>query len=279
MRALILSLLLAVSNLASAATVEKFAIDGKPVTLKVPDQPAPGKPWLWVGEFGGHLKTLEDGLVEKGWHVAYVNLSNQFGSPGAMAVWEKLYTELHEKRALSARPALLGISRGGLYVNAWTRLHPDRVSVLYHDNGVSDIRSWPGGIQLTAKGKGSAKDWALYKAEFGFSTDEDAEAKSLRPVDGLAPAVQAGVLLVSVYGTADATVPHEDNAGCFPRRAAIIIRTGCPTRRPSSSCSAPRPNKTAPCVVRTLGIPCSSTENRSSGGMTEKTEVQRPGVP
>ena len=217
MRALILSLLLAVSNLASAATVEKFAIDGKPVILKVPDQPAPGKPWLWVGKFGGHLKTLEDGLVEQGWHVAYVNLSNQFGSPGAMAVWEKLYTELHEKRALSARPALLGVSRGGLYVNAWTRLHPDRVSVLYHDNGVSDIRSWPGGVQLTAKGKGSPKDWALYKAEFGFSTDEDAEAKSLRPADGLAPAVQAGVLLVSVYGTADATVPHEDNAGVLAK--------------------------------------------------------------
>jgi hypothetical protein len=213
MRFLLLSLLVAVSHLAAAATVEKFAIDGKSVTLKVPDQAAPGKPWLWVGEFGGHLKKLEDGLVEKGWHVVYVNLSNQFGSPGAMAIWEKLYAELHEKRALSARPALLGISRGGLYVNAWTRLHPDRVSVLYQDNGVCDIRSWPGGFQLTAKGKGSPKDWELYKAEFGFSTDADAQAKSLRPEDGLAPAIKAGVLLVSVYGTADATVPHEDNAG------------------------------------------------------------------
>ncbi|MEY5025129.1 MAG: hypothetical protein RLZZ244_657 [Verrucomicrobiota bacterium] len=195
-----------------AASVEKFVIEGKAVTLKVPDQAAPGKPWLWVGEFGGHLKSLEDGLVEKGWHVAYVNLSNQFGSPAAMDIWEKLYAELHQKRALSAKPALLGISRGGLYVTAWTRLHPDRVSVLYLDNGVADVRSWPGGFPLKAKGKGSPKDWELYKGVFQFQSSEEASEKSIRPTDGLQPAVKAGVFLVSVHGTADTVVPFEDNA-------------------------------------------------------------------
>ena len=71
---------MALCAFASAASVEKLTIDGKAVTVKVPAQPAPGKPWLWVGEFGGHLKSLEDGLVEKGWHVVYVGVSNQFGS-------------------------------------------------------------------------------------------------------------------------------------------------------------------------------------------------------
>jgi pimeloyl-ACP methyl ester carboxylesterase len=197
---------------ASAATVEKLTIDGKAVTLKVPDQAAPGKPWLWVGEFAGHLKSLEDGLVAKGWHVAYVAVSNQFGSARSMDTWEKVYAELRAQRGLSAKPALIGISRGGLYVNAWTRLHPDRVSLLCLDNGVCDIRSWPGGFPLTAKGKGSANDWKLYKAEFKFATDEEALAKSLRPTDGLEPAVKAGVYLVSVHGTADTVVPFVDNA-------------------------------------------------------------------
>jgi pimeloyl-ACP methyl ester carboxylesterase len=197
---------------ASAATVEKLTVDGKAVTLKVPDQVAPGKPWLWVGEFAGHLKSLEDGLVAKGWHVAYVAVSNQFGSARSMDTWEKVYAELRAQRGLSAKPALLGISRGGLYVNAWTRLHPDRVSLLCLDNGVCDIRSWPGGFPLAAKGKGSANDWKLYKAEFKFATDEEALAKSLRPTDGLEPAVKAGVYLVSVHGTADTVVPFVDNA-------------------------------------------------------------------
>jgi hypothetical protein len=197
---------------ASAAPVEKFTVDGKAVTLKVPDKAAPGKPWLWVGEFAGHLKSFEDGLVAQGWHVAYVAVSNQFGSARSMDTWEKVYAELHGKRGLSAKPALLGISRGGLYVNAWTRLHPDRVSVLYLDNGVCDIRSWPGGVALTHQSKGSPKDWALYKAEFGYASDDEAKAKSLQPAEGLLPAIKAGVFLISCHGTADKTVPFEDNA-------------------------------------------------------------------
>lgn len=195
-----------------AQTVEKFEIDGAKVSLKIPAAAAAGKPWLWIGEFAGHLKTLESGLVEQGWHVAYVAQGNKFGSPNAMAVWEKLYTELHGKRGLSAKPALLGISRGGLYVNAWLRLHPDRASVLYLDNGVCDVRSWPGGFELTKKGKGSKGDWAKYKTEFGFSDDETALEKSIRPTDQLLPAIQAGVLLISCHGTADRIVPYEDNA-------------------------------------------------------------------
>lgn len=193
-------------------TVEHITIEGRTLGLKVPAQPAPGKPWLWVGEFAGHLGSLEDGLVAKGWHVAWVDVSNQFGSPRAMAVWEKVYEELHGKRGLAARPALLGISRGGLYVNAWTRLHPDRVSVLYLDNGVCDIRSWPGGFQLTEKGAGSGGDWNLYQTEFKFASDDEAKEKSVRPADGLAPAIKNGVFLISVHGTADKTVPYVDNA-------------------------------------------------------------------
>ncbi len=200
-------------TLSNAESIEKFTIDGANVSLKVPTVAAEGKPWLWIGEFAGHLKSLESGLVEKGWHVAYVSQSNKFGSPNAMAVWEKLYTELHDKRGLSAKPALLGISRGGLYVNSWVRLHPDRASILYLDNGVCDIRSWPGGFELTKKSGGSKGDWAKYKTEFGFADDETAIAKSIRPSDNLLPAIKSNVLLISCHGTADRTVPYEDNAG------------------------------------------------------------------
>jgi hypothetical protein len=199
-------------NLASANTVENFIIAGKPVTLSVPTIAAPGKPWLWVGEFGGHLKSLEDELVKDGWHVAYLQMGDEYGSPAAMKVWEKLYEELHDKRGLSAKPALLGISRGGLYVNSWIRLHPDHASVLYLDNGVCDIRSWPGGFQLTHKSNGSLDDWNHYKTVFHYADDTAALAESVHPTDGMLPAIKAGVLLICCYGTADHTVPYEDNS-------------------------------------------------------------------
>ena len=207
-----LALPLALAAESAKPTTEKILIEDKTLTLSVPAEPAPGKPWLWVGEFPGHLRSLESGLLAKGWHVAYVNVSNQFGSPQAMAVWEKVYEELHGNRGLSARPALLGISRGGLYVNAWTRLHPDRVSVLYLDNGVCDARSWPAGLQLVEKGSGSRGDWRRYKEEFQYASDEEAIEKSVRPTDGLVPAIKNGVFLISVHGTVDRTVPYVDNA-------------------------------------------------------------------
>jgi pimeloyl-ACP methyl ester carboxylesterase len=200
------------SHRARTNRIEKMLIAGKEVTLKVPEQPAPGKPWLWVGEFAGHLGSLEAGLVARGWHIAYVRVNNQYGSPRAMEVWEKVYDELRAKYGLAARPALLGISRGGFYVTAWARLHPDRLSLLYLDNGVCDVRSWPGGFQLTEKGKGSPGDWTRYKTEFRFAADEDALARSIRPIEGLAPALSNNVLLVSVHGTADKVVPYVDNA-------------------------------------------------------------------
>lgn len=154
----------------SAAAVEKSSIARKPVTIKVSDRPAPRNPWLLVGEFPGQRKAFQDGLVQKGWHVVHVGVSNQFGSARAMDVWEMVYEEMHGKRGLSAKPALLGISRRGLYVTAWTRLHPDRASVLYLDNGVCDIRSWSAGFPFTKQGKGSPKDWELCKTELGYTS-------------------------------------------------------------------------------------------------------------
>lgn len=192
-------------------TTETLTIDGHQLSLKVPRTPAPGRPWLWVGEFGGHLSNVEDAMVERGWHVAYLAFQDQFGSPAAMDSWDKVYEELHGRRGLAAKPALLGISRGGLYVTAWVRRHPDRVSMLYLDNAVGDLRSWPAGMTLQATGSGSPGDWVKCKAVFGWADDAEATAKAPHPTDRMAAVIAQGVFLLSVHGTADRVVPYEDN--------------------------------------------------------------------
>ncbi len=191
---------------------ERWEVAGRPALLRVPAQPAPGKPWLWVGEFQGHLAAFEHALITRGWHIAYVNCPNQFGSPKSMRTWETFYAELTQ-RGLSRKPAVCGISRGGLYALSWARLHPDKLSALYLDNGVCDGRSWPGGKLLNlGQGKGSAGDWKLQRAEFGFADDAAAIAGLPKPTDGLERARDAGVTLISVHGTADTVVPYTENA-------------------------------------------------------------------
>lgn len=225
---LLLALALALGGLRAAEPVaERWQVDGRPALLRIPAQPAPGKPWLWVAEFQGHLGGLESALLREGWHVAHIACPNQFGSPRAMRSWEAFHADLTARRGLSARPAILGISRGGLYALAWARLHPDKVSVIYLDNGVCDGRSWPGGKPLgLGKGKGSPGDWAAQRRELGFADDAAAKAGLPRPADGLAAARDGGVRLLSVHGTADRVVPHDENA------AAVIAFWQAGGRKP-----------------------------------------------
>lgn len=217
MRILIPALLFAAFGSAASgasseeARIEEITLGPAPLFLRVPEQPAPGKPWLWVAEFFGVDQSLEDVLLSKGWHVAYVRAADQFGSSWAMDQWEKAYDELHGRRGLSAKPAILALSRGGLYALSWLRRHPDRASVLVLDNAVTDVRSWPAGMKLKEKGAGDAAEWERYKQRWKFADDASAFSGSPRPTDGLGPAVANGVLLVSAFGTADDLVPHADN--------------------------------------------------------------------
>ena len=196
---------------ASADRIEEIDLGGVPLFLRVPDKPASGKPWLWIAEFFGHQKNIEDAMVAKGWHVAYVRAADQFGSPWAMDKWEKAYEELHNKRGLAAKPAIWAISRGGLYALSWLRRHPDRASVLVLDNAVTDIRSWPAGLALEKKGTGDAFEWQRYQERLGFADDAAALSASPKPADALQAATEKGVVLVSGFGTEDDVVPHEDN--------------------------------------------------------------------
>lgn len=210
----LIAVLLATLGIAGAAepTIERWQVEGRPALLRIPAQAAPGKPWLWVAEFQGHLGAFEAAMLREGWHVAHVACPNQFGSAKAMRTWEAFHAELADKRGLSAKPVVLGISRGGLYALAWARLHPEKLSAIYLDNGVCDGRSWPGGKPLgLGEGKGSPGDWQLQRAQFGFADDTSAIAGLPRPAEGLERARELGVRLISVHGTADRVVPYAEN--------------------------------------------------------------------
>lgn len=217
----------------AADQTEELTLNGAALFLRIPERPAPGKPWLWVAEFFGVDKNLEDALLAEGWHVAYVRAADQFGSAWAMDRWEQAYEELHIKRGLAARPAILALSRGGLYALAWLRRHPDRASVLVLDNAVADVRSWPAGLPLQTQGTGDSFEWERYMQRWKFADQAQALAESPRPTDNLRAAVENGVLLVAGYGTADTLVPYVDNGGVLEAfwrrhggRAEVFPREG-----------------------------------------------------
>ncbi|HEV7225174.1 MAG TPA: alpha/beta hydrolase domain-containing protein, partial [Pirellulales bacterium] len=192
-----------------------FEVDGKPVLVVAPKHAAPGKPWVWHGEFFGHKPAPDVALLHRGFHVVSMSVPDMLGSPRAVEHWNVFYRELTEKHGFAKKAALVGLSRGGLYAYNWAAANPDKTACIYADAAVCDFKSWPGG---KGTGKGSPRDWQLVLDRYGFEDDAEALAYKGNPVDRLAPLAGAGVPLLHVYGDADDVVPWEENTGLVAER-------------------------------------------------------------
>ena len=207
-----------------------FVVDGCKAIVVVPRQAAPGKPWIWRAEFFDYRPETDLALLAKGFHVVYLDVGNTFGCPDAMAHWDVFYRELTAKHGLSKKPALEGLSRGGLYCFNWGAANPDKVACIYTDNGVLDFKSWPGG---KGKGKGSPADWQKLIKDYHFASEKEALAYTKNPVDNLAPLAQAKVPLFLLCADADDVVPYLENGAVVKSRydklggsATVMIKHG-----------------------------------------------------
>ena len=190
-----------------------FQVGGADATVVVPDKPLPGRPWVWRGEFFGAFADADTALVGAGWHLAYLKTPDLFGSPKAITKWEAFHAAMVTDYGMHPKPGLIGLSRGGLYCLNWAAAHPDRTLAVYLDNAVCDFKSWPGGVpKKLGTGKGSEGEWKKLLAAYDFTSDTEALAYKLNPVDNLAPLAKAKIPLLLVYGDKDTVVPHAENS-------------------------------------------------------------------
>lgn len=192
-----------------------FEVAGKPVLVVVPRQAAPGRPWIWHGEFFGHKPDPDIALLGKGFHIVYMKIPDMLGCPDAVVLWNQTYAELTGRYGLASRAGLVGLSRGGLYCYNWAIANPDKVACIYADAPVCDFKSWPGG---KGKGPGSPRDWKLVLEQYRFKDEAEALAYSGNPIDRLQPLAAARIPLLHVYGDADEVVPWDENTGLIADR-------------------------------------------------------------
>lgn len=191
-----------------------FALEGGGCRVVVPKTVADGKPWIWRAQFWGHQPQLDIALLKKGYHVAYAEVGNSFGSPSAIARWDELYAYLRFEHLFADRVVLEGMSRGGLLIYNWASRNPEKVACIYGDNPVCDFKSWPAG---KGEGKGSPRDWARCLEFYGF-TEAEALAYTGNPIDQLKPIAEAGIALIHVVGDADQVVPVAENTAILEKR-------------------------------------------------------------
>ncbi len=161
-----------------------------------------GTPWIWRARFFGHQPALDQALLDRGYHVAFCDIADLFGSPKAVARWDKFYA-LSQELGFSPKPILEGMSRGGLIIFNWAKANPNKVAAIYGDNPVCDIRSWPA--------KKSKPIWEKCLKAWGKTTSDMPGFKG-NPFDGLEVLAKAKIPVFLVLGKKDDVVPLKENA-------------------------------------------------------------------
>ena len=194
----------------------RFQFQGRNAWVVEPATPLPGNPWSWCMMFPDAFTTrcAAPQLLAAGFHHAFLDVGNTFGSPDAVKALAAFHEEM-TRRGLAAKATLIGISRGGLYAHRFASEHPDRVAVIYGDAAVCDFKSWPGG---KGKGKGSPRDWTACLAAYGFPDEAAALAYAGNPIDTLEPLAKARIALIHVVGDTDDVVPPAENAAIVEER-------------------------------------------------------------
>jgi sialidase-1 len=146
-------------------------------------------------------------LLKQGFHVAYVDVAGMFGSPQAMDIGDQFYQFMTDERGLSKKPALEGVSRGGLFVYNWAARHPERVACIYCDTPVLDFKSWPAG---KGQGLGSEAAWQQCLKAYQF-TEQQALQFTGNPLGHAQIIAQHRIPLLHIVSENDVVVPPVEN--------------------------------------------------------------------
>ena len=191
-----------------------FRVADRAAYIVVPNTAAGGNPWVWRARFPGYHAEMDVKLLERGFHVGFVDVAGMFGSPRAVAIGDRFYEHLTKKLGLAERPALEGVSRGGLFVYNWAVKNSGRVACIYCDTPVLDFTSWPGG---KGDGVGSAAAWKQCQQAYGF--DEAQSLKyGLNPVARARLIARAGIPLLHIVSETDRVVPPSENTYLLQKR-------------------------------------------------------------
>jgi len=191
-----------------------FTFKNRNAKIVVPKHVAPGHPWIWRARFWGHEPQTDIAMLERGFHVVYCDVSELFGNKEALSVWNKYYLFLTRKCRLSKKSVMEGMSRGGIYIYRWAAKYPERVTAVYADAPVLDLKSWPGG---KGRSEGSDADWETFKKDFNLKTEKDALSFKGNPIDLTTKISSAGFPMLHVVGDADDIVPIDENTMLFEK--------------------------------------------------------------
>jgi pimeloyl-ACP methyl ester carboxylesterase len=186
---------------------KEFSFKGHDAKVVFPHKQNQNNYWIWRARFWGHEPQVDKALLEKGFHVVYVDVSNKFGNNEAVELWNEFYNYCVSEYGLNPKVVLEGMSRGGLIIYNWASKNTDKVFCIYADAPVCDIKSWPGGMY---NGSGSPEAWKLCLKAYNLDTITVKTFEDI-PINNSVNIAKAGIPVLHVFGDADSVVPYKEN--------------------------------------------------------------------
>ena len=185
----------------------EFEFQGHNAKIVFPEKANEQKNWIWRARFWGHEPQTDLALLEKGFHVVYVDVAGLFGNNEAVKLWNDYYDFLIGKYNFNKKVVLEGMSRGGLIIYNWASTNTDKVACIYADAPVCDIKSWPGGLY---NGKGSQEEWVKCLKVYNLNKQSVLDFKNI-PINNAVKVAEAGIPVLHICGAADKVVPYNEN--------------------------------------------------------------------
>ena len=182
----------------------EFTISSRTAYLVCPDVPCDGKPWLFKTEYFRAFPEFELDMLERGYHIAYVENTTRWHHPNDDAIKHELSLFIQKKFGLHPKCLPVGMSCGGMQAIYYTAAFPDDIAGLYLDAPVVNLLSCPGAV-----GKGFSF-MEEFTAQTGMSLIDLLSYRN-HPLDNLQPIVDNNIPVFIVSGDEDNTVPYDEN--------------------------------------------------------------------
>ena len=174
-----------------------FRIADRGAIMVVPEKPLKGNPWVWRPAFFDAFPSIDKELLQKGYHIAYLNVTDEWGRPQAIRAGKEFY-DFAVAHGLMDKVVMEGLSRGGFYSLQWAETYPELIGALILDNPLVDLD----GLKINP-------EW--YADVLRKWNEDSIAAPEIRhnAVNNLTPLVEHRVPILLLSGGADSIVPFK----------------------------------------------------------------------
>ena len=198
---------------------KEMEFEGHPATIVYPEEgTANGQLAVKTYYWGAFPQALEVPLLEKGFHLCYIQNDNRFGLDKCLDRMARFIRYVQTECGLSRKCILVGMSCGGLVAIKLAARHPELISCMYLDAPVVNYMSWPCSFGIGKDKQPAQSNFSEILGALGMKSISQLLSYRDMPLDLIPVLVENKIPIVMASGDSDNVVPYCEN-GIFIEQA------------------------------------------------------------